>query len=185
MTSSSIYARFASLATSLDILVVGSHPKLFSCFGLDLKLLRLGQIIKQQASSLFLDYYKNGNFFAVVTRACLLSLKTVSLALPGDSICYLSSDCWACDAWRTCHDGFFLFFFVVVCACCCCLRAWLCGLAQHSSCEWLVCSPCRHQGFMPLSLHLGRLFLLSRLLLPWPPLLQSLCYSRQSCWRWG
>jgi hypothetical protein len=43
---------------SLGILVVGSHPKLFLRFGLDLKLLWLGQIIEQKASSLFLDYYK-------------------------------------------------------------------------------------------------------------------------------
>ncbi len=62
MTSSSVEARFASLATSLGILILGSHPKLFLHFGLDLKLLWLGQSIKQQASSLFLEYQQNGIF---------------------------------------------------------------------------------------------------------------------------
>jgi hypothetical protein len=62
MTSSRVYARFASLATSLGILVVGSHPKLFLRFGLDLKFLWPSQSIEQQASSLFLEYYQNGIF---------------------------------------------------------------------------------------------------------------------------
>jgi hypothetical protein len=101
---------------------MGSHPKIFLRFGLNLKLLWPGQIIKQQASSLFLDYYKHGNFVVVVARACLSSLKTVSLALPGDLICCLSSNRCAHDAWRTCHDGFvfscflLLVLVVVVCA---------------------------------------------------------------------
>jgi hypothetical protein len=47
---------------SLGILVMRSHPKIFWRFELNMKLLLPGQSIEQQASSLFLDYYKNGNF---------------------------------------------------------------------------------------------------------------------------
>jgi hypothetical protein len=56
-------------------------------------------------------------FFVVI--ACvlvLLSLGMVSLALPGASICCLSSDCHARDAWCTCHRG--CVFVVVVAAAC-------------------------------------------------------------------
>ncbi len=45
---------------SLDILIVGSHPKLCLRFGLDSKLLWPGQSIEQQASSLFLEYQQRG-----------------------------------------------------------------------------------------------------------------------------
>ncbi len=150
---------------------MGSHPKLFLRFGLNLKLLWPGQIIEQQASSLFLDYYKNGNFVVVVACACLLSIKTVSLALSGNSICCLSSN----------HRVHCFFPFFVACTCCCCLCFWLHGLAQHSLYEGLACSPCRHWGLKPLSLRSGRLFLLMQLLLPQPPLSWSLCCLHRSC----
>ncbi len=45
-------------------------------------------------------------FFVVVACACSVSLGMVSLTLPGDSICCLSSNCCARDAWCTCHNGF-------------------------------------------------------------------------------
>jgi hypothetical protein len=56
-------------------------------------------------------------FFIVILTLVLLYLGMVSLALPGDSICGLSSNCRVHDAWRTCHDGFVFcsackFFFV-------------------------------------------------------------------------
>jgi hypothetical protein len=73
MTSSSIYARFASLATSLGILVVGSHPKLFLRFGLNLKLLWLGQSIKNKHPLYF--WITNKMVFVVVV-ACACSFFT-------------------------------------------------------------------------------------------------------------
>jgi hypothetical protein len=54
---------------SLGILVMRSHPKLYSRYGLDLKLLWPGKSIEQQASSLFFSSNKMG-FFVVVACAC-------------------------------------------------------------------------------------------------------------------
>jgi hypothetical protein len=53
----------------MGILVMRSHPKLCLRFRLDLLLLWPGQSIKQQASSLFLDFYQNV-LFVVVAHAC-------------------------------------------------------------------------------------------------------------------
>ncbi len=58
---------------NLGILVVGSNLKLFLRFGLNLKLLWLGQSIEQQASSSFLEYQQNGIFVVV---ACICSFVT-------------------------------------------------------------------------------------------------------------
>jgi hypothetical protein len=60
---------------------MGSLPKLFLRFGLDLKLLWLGQSIKQQASSSFLECLQNG-ILVVFLALVLLPLIMVSLALP-------------------------------------------------------------------------------------------------------
>jgi hypothetical protein len=68
MISSRINGRFVSQATSLGILVVKSHPKLFLRFGLDLKLLWTGQNIDP------LCFWSTNNnkmvFFVVVAFAC-------------------------------------------------------------------------------------------------------------------
>ncbi len=173
-----------SLGTSLGILIGRSHPKLFSCFGLNLKLLWPGQSIEQQAPSLFLDYYKNGYF--------LLS----SLVLV---FCHWGQCHWLCQATRFAACPAIVthvtrgvrvttasFFPVLVASACCCWSHFLlCRLVQHASYEWLAWSPCRHRGLKPLSSCLGRLFLLLRLSLLRPPLLRSLCCSRRPCWRWG
>jgi hypothetical protein len=45
-------------------------------------------------------------FLLSLLALVLLSLGLVSLALPGDSICGLSSDRCTRDLWRTCHNGF-------------------------------------------------------------------------------
>jgi hypothetical protein len=55
---------------------VGSHPKLFLHFRLDLKLLWPGKSIKQQASSLFLDYYKKGSTKRTLCGIVLSKLNT-------------------------------------------------------------------------------------------------------------
>ena len=51
-------------------------------------------------------------FLLLLLALDLSSLKTVSPALPGNSIRCLSSNCSARDMWRTCHKGFVFF---VVC----------------------------------------------------------------------
>jgi hypothetical protein len=132
---------------SLGILVVRSHLELFLRFGLNLKLLWPGQSIEQQASSLFLDYYKNG-FFVVAARACLLSLKTVSLDLPGNMICCLSSNQRVSDVW---HMSRRFCFFLLFC-CFCLLLLFVCLVVQISATsDWhahrvggRACRPCPH-----------------------------------------
>jgi hypothetical protein len=64
---------------------VGSHLKLFLRFRLDWMFLWPGKSIEQQASSLFLDYYQNGNF--------LLSL--LALVFHHEGRCH-----WLCQATR-------------------------------------------------------------------------------------
>ncbi len=55
----------------------------------------------QTTSILLLAELYQDSFFVVVTHAC-----SVLTALPGDSICGLSSNRPTCDAWRMCHDRF-------------------------------------------------------------------------------
>jgi hypothetical protein len=87
----------------MGILVVRSHPKLFLCFGLDLKLLWQGQSIEQQCPCIE-EILPKMVFLLSLLALVLLSLGTMSLALPG-VICCLSSNCFAGDTWCTCHSG--------------------------------------------------------------------------------
>ncbi len=107
-------------------------------------------------------------FFVVLACTCLLTPGMVSLTLPGNSTCCLSSDHCACDAWSMCHDSLFspiycclhlllLFVHLVVrssttsgwCACSVGGRAW--SLCPHAWGTLLVvvlvcCRDCCHCG---------------------------------------
>ncbi len=62
---------------------------------------------EHQTTSIFFIYgVLTKWYFLLSLLALVLSLlKTVSLALPGNSLHCLSSDCCGCDAWCTCHGG--------------------------------------------------------------------------------
>jgi hypothetical protein len=102
---------------------VRSHPKYFSRFGLDLKLLWPGQSIEQQASSLLFGLSTNKMVvFVVVTCACSVvtrdgvtgSAKRLSLRLIQQSsrvtrgVCVTMASCFFCFAYE-----FFFVCFVV------------------------------------------------------------------------
>ncbi len=141
----------------------------------------------QTTSTLLLkEFYQKLYFLLLSLTLVLSSLEMVSLALPGNSNHCLSSNCWhMMHGVRVTAALFFvavwelLQLFVQDLE-----RAWLRGLVWHLSYEWLVCLPWRGQSLKPLSLHLGRLFFLSCLLLLWLQSLQSLCCSYWPCWRW-
>ncbi len=98
-------------------------------------------------------------FLLSLLALVLLSLGTVSLALPGNSICCLSSNPHTSDAWCTCTTA--VFFVVVAATNKLLLFARLVAIiARHLSYEWLAILPCRHQGLKPFSLLSGGLFLL-------------------------
>ncbi len=77
-------------------------------------------------------------FFVVVACTCsVLLLGTVSLALPGNLICYLSSNCCACDAECMCHVGFVLHILLLIP---CLLREiWVMNLPNLTEISHLVC----------------------------------------------
>jgi hypothetical protein len=73
VTSPSAKARFAHLALSLGVLVVRSHPKYFSRFGLDLKLLAVARPKHQTMGILFI--------FGLSTNKMVVLLSSLPLVL--------------------------------------------------------------------------------------------------------